>query len=83
MTGGVVSAMIVTFTVSVELAPKLSVTVSVITCVPNGRVTVGITPVVVPKGPVQVKLSASPSGSLDPLPFKVTDVPLGLLHSTV
>ena len=80
--GGVLSATVMT-TWSVVLPPFPSSTVSVIVWMPTGRVTVGEGPVTVPNGPLQVKVSASPSASLEPLPSRDTDVPEGDVASTV
>lgn len=82
MEGFVVSFTVIV-TVSVLVPPLPSFTVSVITCAPKGTVTVGVAPVAVPNGPVHVNVKGSPFGSLEPLPFNVTDAPAGVLHSIV
>jgi hypothetical protein len=61
----------------------LLVTVRVSLLVPNGQVTVGLTPLAVSQVPVQLKVKGHPVGSEDPLPSSRALAPLELVPLTV
>ena len=82
ISGGVVSSTVMT-TWSVVIPPFPSSTVRVIVWMPTGRFTVGEGPVAAPNGPLQVKVSASPSASFEPVPSRATNAPEGDVASTV
>ena len=70
MLGGLLSLTVIK-TESDDIPPFPSSTVSVMSCVPAVRLTVGVGPSTVPKEPVQVNVSGSPSGSAEPAPLSV------------
>jgi hypothetical protein len=82
MTGGVVS-FTVTTRVSVLVNPSLSITVSVMVCMPSGKNTAGVAPDADPKSPIQLKIDIVPSGSLEAVPLRLTDAPAEDVASTV
>ena len=77
-TGGVMSTGVsgfgrtVTVTVSSAVFPFPSSTVRATTCTPTGRVSCVVAPLAKTFGPAHVKLSSSPSGSVDAKPSSVT-----------
>ena len=71
-TGFASSKITVISTSSVSVPPLPSSTVRVITNSPPPRLTVGFTPVTVPKGPLHEYVSGSPSGSEEAEPSNVT-----------
>ena len=86
VTFGEVVSTTVTINVSESVSPSRSVTVSVIVLAPSGTVAevVGLVgrSITTPVPPVQLKLMLSPSsGSVDPLPSRLTDAPSGAVAS--
>src|SRR5438034_9362485 len=73
----------VTTTVSVVTAPAASRPPRSIVQVPGDSVTVGVGPLAVPNGPVQVYSSAPFSGSDEARASSVTAAPSGPVHSIV